>query len=101
MNAFGGLRASLIINILSACWLIKHALALIPPGTGYGGIIIGPGVNPTMGYVLWVSTHVNHCFSWGMLTSVGIILGGTHVIAGMSPGVLIHVCHQCMSFVLI
>ncbi len=42
VNALGGLSASFIINILRACCLIKCALALIPSGTGYGGIIIGP-----------------------------------------------------------
>ncbi len=59
VNAFGGLSASFIVNILRACWLIKRALALIPPRTGYGGIIIGPGVNSTVGYVRWVSARVD------------------------------------------
>ncbi len=52
VNALGGFSASFIVNILRACWLIKQALAFIPPGTGYGGIIIGPGVPSTVGYVL-------------------------------------------------
>ncbi len=86
MNALGGLSASFIDNILRACWLIKRALALIPPGMGYGGIIIGPGVNSMVGYVVQVSTRVDLCFSCGMPKSVGIIWGGACVIAGTSPG---------------
>ncbi len=101
VNALGGLIASFIVNILRACWLIKQALALIPPGTGYGGIIIRPGVPSTVGYVLWVSMHVDLCFSCGVPTSVGIIWGDIHVITGTSLGVLLCIWRQCMCFVLI
>ncbi len=101
MNALCGLSASFIINILRACLLIKRTLALIPPGTGYGGISIGPGVNSMVRCVLWVSLRVSLHSSCGVPTSVGIIWGGTRVIAGMSPGVLLHVWCRCVRFVLI
>jgi hypothetical protein len=101
VNALSGLSASFIVNILRVCWLIKCALALIPPGTGYGRIIIGPRVNSTVGCVLWVSTRVDLCFSCGLPTSVGIICNGIRVIAGTSLGVLLRIWYQCVHFVLI
>ncbi len=82
-------NCSLIVIVLSACWLISLALALIPPGMGYGGSTIGMGMNVTLGYACWVPTRGDHCFSVGVLMSEGMTLGDTRVIAGTVPGVLL------------
>ena len=90
-EVFGYEIASCIVIASSDCWLINHALARIPPGTGYGGIMIVPGVNSTVGYVVCVHTCVNFLCRYGVLVSVGITMGIILVIAGTAPGVLLHV----------
>ncbi len=90
VNALGGLSASVIVNMLRACWLIERALALISPGTGYGGIMIGSGVTSMVEYVLWASTRVDLCFSCGVPTTVGIFWDGILDCRYFPGGVVTH-----------
>ncbi len=87
VKIFGALIASRIVIAFSACWLINLALARIL-GTGYGGIIIGPGVKFTVESVVCVCTLVDCLLGPGGLVFGEITAGTSLVIAGRALGVL-------------
>ncbi len=87
MKTAGALIALCIVIAFSACWLTNLALARIL-GTGYGGIIIGPGMQFINWSVLCVRTLVNFCLVPGGPLFGEITAGMSLVIAGTAPCVL-------------
>ena len=94
------LIASCIVIAFSACWLTNLALACIL-GTGYGGIIIGPGVKFIIGSDVCVRTLVDVQIVpavplFGEITSCMSLF-----IAGTAPGVLCLDFLWCVRFALL
>ena len=87
MKTAGASIALRIVIAFSACWLTNLALACILR-TGYGGIIIGPGVKFILGSVVCVLTLVDFCLVPGVPLFGEITAGMSLVIAGIAPGVL-------------
>ena len=95
LKVIGIVRASCTVIVVSALWLINHALARVPPPIIlYGGMII-------TGDVLSLTL-----VDWRILVGVGLGSGFINadsalVIFGRAPGVLFWVCQWCMSAVVI
>ena len=80
----GGVSASRIVIVLSACWLINLALARVPPPSIlHGGKII-------TGELVLLTLFDLRVAGAG-LVSERINAGATRLIAGTAPGVLLRV----------
>ena len=89
VKAVGCVSASRIVITLSARWLINLALAHVPPPSIlYGGMIITGDLVLLPLFDLWVAG--------AGLISGRINVGAMCLIAGTTPGVLLHVICWCV-----